>query len=255
MAITQIGTIIILVLMLIIIGCVAYGVFRIKNAVTDFSRQAFGTDNIMEGFQQVEEEFASTPKSVSAMTSLYLPRIKKDFPEFQYDEMKVRAQNVLTSYLMSIDNGNPGALSEGSRELKDKLELYIMQLKGRGEKEQFKNIKLHRMEIADYKKRNGRCIITFQSSLQYHYCRMQEGGKVIAGNPDGLKQARYNVDLVYIQDRNLVEDERDLSLGLNCPNCGAPISGLGSKSCEFCGTPIVELNLYAWTFHDVREEE
>lgn len=255
MDIAQVGTIIILVLMLIVIGCVAYGVLRVKNAVMDFSRKAFGTDDIMEGFQQVEEEFASTPKSVSAMTSLYLPKIKKDFPEFQYDEMKVRAQNVLTSYLMAVDSANPGGLSEGSKELKDKLEMHITQLKGRGEKEQFKNIKLHRTEIADYKKRDGRCIITFQSSVQYKYCKVEEGGRVLSGNPNNLKQARYNVDLVYIQDRNLVEDERDLSLGLNCPNCGAPIAGLGSKICEYCGTPIVELNIYAWTFHDVREEE
>ena len=39
----------------------------------------------------------------------------------------------------------------------------------------------------------------------------------------------------------------------NCPNCGAPISTLGSKVCEYCGTPIVELNIYAWTFSNIEE--
>lgn len=253
MAISQIGTIIILVLILSIIGCVAYGVLHVKKAVRKFSRQAFGTDDIMAGLKQVEEEYASTPKSVSAMTSLCLPKIKREFPEFQYDEMKVRAENVLTSYLMSIDTMNPGKLSEGSRELKDKLEMHISQLKGRGEKEHFENIKLHRTEIADYKKRNGRCIITFQTSLQYKYSRMEEGGKLLEGNPNIYKQTRFNTDLVYIQDRDIVEDERDFSLGINCPNCGAPVSGLGSKVCEYCGTPVIELNIYAWTFHNVRE--
>ena len=187
------------------------------------------------------------------MTGLCLPKIKKDFPEFQYDEMKVRAENVLTSYLMAVSSQNPGLLKEGSRELKDKLEMYITQLKGRGEKEKFESIRLHRTEIADYKKRSGRCTITFQTSLQYKHTLTEEGGKLLAGNPNTLEQERYNVELVYIQDRNIVEDERDLSLGLNCPNCGAPISGLGSKVCEYCGTPVVELNIYAWTFHNVSE--
>ncbi|MBD5395831.1 MAG: zinc-ribbon domain-containing protein [Lachnospiraceae bacterium] len=247
------GMIVVLVLILIIMGSIVYGVFRVKRAIRSFSRAAFGTDSLKEGFDKVGEEYASTPKSVSAMTGLYLPKIKREFPEFQYDEMKVRAENVLTSYLMAISAGNAGLLKEGSRELKDKLEMHITMLKGRGEKERFSNIKLHRTEIADYKKRNGRCTVTFQTSLQYKYSLMQEGGRVVGGNPNMLMQSRYNVDLVYIQDRNLVEDERDLSLGINCPNCGAPISGLGSKFCEYCGTPVVEINIYAWTFHNVSE--
>ena len=245
----QIGTIIILVLILVIFGCIAYAVYRVKNAVRSFSRAAFGTDSLKEGFAQVEQEYASTPKSVSAMTSLYLPNIKREFPEFQYDEMKVRAENVLTSYLMAVTAGDASRLTEGSRELKDQLEMYITQLKGQGEKERYESIKLHRTEIANYQKRNGRCTITFQIALQYRYSRWDENGKAVEDS--GMTQERYNVEVVYIQDRSLVEDERDLSLGINCPNCGAPISGLGSKVCEYCGTPVVELNIYAWTFHKV----
>lgn len=250
---SQIGIIIFLVVELAVFVAVFYAVYRIIKGIRSFARQAFGTDSLKEGFNKVEQEYASTPKSVSAMTSLHLPKIKKDFPEFQYDEMKVRAQNVLTSYLMAITEKNPGRLTEGSRELKDKLEMYISQQKNREEKERFEDVKLHRTEIADYRKQNGRCIITFQSSLQYRHSLTGPDGRLLQGNPDVLKQARYNTDVVYIQDRNLVEDERDWSLGINCPNCGAPVSGLGSKVCEYCGTPVKEINIYAWTFHDVRE--
>ena len=129
MSAAMIGIIVILVLVLIVIGCVAYGIMRVKNAVEDFSRDAFGTPDIREGFKQVEEEYASTPKSVSAMTSLYLPKIKRDFPEFQYDEMKVRAENVLTSYLIAVDRMNKGDLTEGNKELSDKLEMQIEMLR------------------------------------------------------------------------------------------------------------------------------
>lgn len=253
MSAAQIGTIVILVLVLSVFGTGAYGIYRLKRAAKRLSREVFGTESLKEGFAQVEEEYVSTPKSVSAMTSLCLPKIKREFPEFQYDEMKVRAENVLTSYLMAVSRSNPGLLTEGSRELKDKLEMHISMLKGRGEKESFENIFLHRTEIADYKKRNGRCTVTFQTALQYKYSLREEGGRLLAGEPGRLVQTRYNTELVYIQDRSLVEDERDLSLGINCPNCGAPVSGLGGKVCEYCGTPVVELNIYAWTFHDVKE--
>ena len=249
----MIGSIIILVLVLLVIGSIAYGIWRVKHAVEKFSRQAFGTPDIREGFKQVEQEYASTPKSVSAMTSLYLPKIKRDFPEFQYDEMKVRAENVLTSYLLAIDGMNAGTLREGNRELRDKLEMRIEMLKGAGNREHYRSIRIHRTEISDYRKRNGRCIITFQTALQYYHTLEDETGKVLGGSSEMLTQSKYNTDVIYIQDRELVEDERDLSLGLNCPNCGAPIAGTGSKVCEYCGTPIVELNIYAWTFSNLTE--
>ena len=62
----------------------------------------FGTDSMIEGMKQREKEVEMTPKSVSSATNLYMPSIMRDFPEFHYDEMKSRAENVLTSYLQSI---------------------------------------------------------------------------------------------------------------------------------------------------------
>lgn len=241
-----------ILILAILVGIFLF-IWKAKRAVESFSKNVFGTADVMQGFKQVEEEYAATPKSVSAMTSLYLPKIKKDFPEFQYDEMKVRAENVLTSYLLAVNGMNAGILKEGNQELKDKLEMRIGMLRGAGERESFRSIKLHRTEIADYKKRNGRCIITFQSSLQYYHTKKGENGKLLEGREDLLTQSKYNTDVIYIQDRELLKDERDFSLGLNCPNCGAPISGTGSKVCEYCGTPVVELNIYAWTFSNVTE--
>ena len=63
----------------------------------------------------------------------------------------------------------------------------------------------------------------FQTSLQYRYYVTAETGELVRGSRDREKQTRYNTELVYIQDREKVQDERDLSLGINCPNCGAPI--------------------------------
>lgn len=246
---------VILVLALIVIGSIWYGVYQLKKKVHEFSRQAFGTDTLKEGFEQVEKEYEVTPKSVSAMTSVCLPRIKKDFPEFSYDEMKAKANNVITSYLLGLASLDASKLTEGNSELKNKLENQIQIWKSKDKKPHYDSIKIHRTEISSYTKRAGRCIVTFQASVQYHQYVTDHEGHIVSGSEEKLFQSKYDADLVYIQDRSIVEDKHlgNDALGVNCPNCGAPITNLGAKFCEFCGTGIVEINIHAWQFDDVRE--
>lgn len=248
-----IGLIIVLVLILVIIIAVYIAVRKIREKIRKFSQMAWGTDSLSDGVEAMRREYASTPKSVSAMTGLYLPKITKDFPEFKYDEMKQRAENVLTHYLMGIDRENASLLTDGNRQLKEKLQAEIEMRKAAGQKEHFRSIDIHRTEISAYQKKQGRCIITYQSSIQYfHGISKRDSGK--SENIDKLPtQSRYDIDVIYVQDEKLVEDERDYGLGLNCPNCGAPMATLGAKNCEYCGTPVVELNLHVWSFSDVRE--
>lgn len=244
--------IIILVLALVLIGIIYYAYCKIRDRIRGFSRMVFGTDSLTEGVQKMETEYAVTPKSVSSATGLYLPSIMKDFPEFHYDEMKERGQNVLISYLRSIDESNSGLLTEGTSELKDKLAMKIQMLKNADRQEHFQRIKIHRTEIHKYGKEKGRCRVVLQSAVEYiHY--VQQEGKIVEGRKDILTQAKYNVELIYIQDREQVENLGDAGLGLNCPNCGAPLPGLGAKICAYCDTPVVEFNIRIWNFGDVEE--
>ena len=224
----------------IIAGVVA----AIRHKLRSFSQAFLGTTDIIDGFMELAAEEQNNPKSLNAMTSLYLPKIKKDFPEFSYDEMKVRAQNVLTSYLTSVSNESETYLSEGAPELHEKLVGIIRGLQGEGRQVRYDSVKLHRTEISEYKKTAGRCVITFQIACQY-VLSMTEPRKTV--------QARYDVDAIYVQDRAKVENPLDFDLGTNCPNCGAPLEGIGAKICQYCGTPLREVNIYIWSFSDVRE--
>lgn len=249
----KILSIIILVLILIIMisGYVAYR--KVRNKVREFSRMAFGTEDIKEGFQKVEKEAEVTPKSVSAATSLYLPQIMRDFPEFHLEEMKNKAENVLTSFLQCVDRKSMNDFAEGTTsELKEKLRMRIANLDSEGAEQHYRNIRIHRTEIKSYRKLKGKCSIVFQSSIQYNYFK-ECSGRVVEGSRDRLKQSRYNVEMLYIQDASLLENAEDMGLAMNCPNCGGPLPKLGAKTCMYCGSPILEFNTRIWNFSDVEE--
>lgn len=251
-----IGIIIILVLILTVMGIAYYAYRRIKKKIQTFSMQTFHTPDLMptlmQAMQTSGEESDYTPKSVSAATSVYLPNIMKEFPDFHYDEMKRRAENVLTSYLRSLDELDASCLTEGTSELENKLKLQIGMLRDAGKNEHYQNVKIHRTEIYNYRKTKGRCSVIFQSSVQYNFWA-QKGSQVTEGARDRLYQRKYNVELIYIQDREVVENFADSGMAMNCPNCGAPLPKLGAKKCAYCDSPVVEFNIRTWNFSDVQQ--
>lgn len=248
----MIGLIVILVLLLILVGIIYYAYMTIRNKIRQYSMMLLNNPDPIKGLKQRETEAASTPKSLSSATNLYLPKIVKDFPEFDYDEMKARAENVLVSFLRSIDEDNPELLSEGLNELKDKLSMRIEMLRQEGRREYFRGIAVHRTEIRLYRKMKGRCSVVFQSSVEYtHY--IKKDGRAERGREDLKEQAKYDIEVSYIQDREQVENLQDAGKALNCPNCGAPLPGLGAKKCVYCDSPIVEFNIRTWNFSNVKE--
>ena len=61
------------------------------------------------------------------------------------------------------------------------------------------------------------------------------------------------MELVYIQDLSKVGDYAT-ALGATCPNCGAPITRLGSKFCEYCGTGVIPIDIRVWKLHRIEKE-
>ena len=245
--------ILLLALPVIGLGAGVYAYRRIKGKIGDLANAPLQTTMIMKGLQDAAQEIECAPKSVSAATSLFLPRILKDFPDLHYEEMKRRAENVLVSYLRSVDRLDASLLTEGTSELRNKLKLRIEMLQAAGKEEHFQDIKIHQTEICAYRKIKGRCSIVFQSAVQYGYWATADG-QAGEGSRDRLRQSRYDVELIYIQDRELAENMEDSGLAMNCPNCGAPLPKLGAKKCAYCDSPIVEFNIRTWNFSDVREK-
>lgn len=254
------GTVTLLVIVFVVcISCGAgYAAYRIvREKLRRLSRMAFGTDSITEGLEQQAKELAVTPKSVSAMTRIFLPQIQRDFPDFHIEQFKDKVENALMLALQAISAADAGIFE---RQIKDGVsEEFLAQIKNRIREneteavtEHYEQIQIHQTEIANYEKKQGTCVITFQSAVGYlHYC--EKAGKVLSGSKELTEQTRYNVQLMYIQNEKLAG--MDNAVGTTCPNCGAPITNLGAADCEYCGSAVTLLNLKVWTLHSFDETD
>lgn len=231
-------TIIILVLILLIIISSVCVYFFFKKKIENFSQSVFGTKDIMEGFKKQELEYQETPKSVSSMDSALIPKILKDFPHTEVNELKKIAENALIQYFTSLENGKYEKISNASSKLNQNLKSLI-----NAKNCNYKNFKIHRTVIHSYDNKKGSCIITFQSSIEY----LQ-----VSNNTSKKIQSRYNTELIYIYDETNVKDSYGVSL--KCKNCGAPIKNLGEKTCQYCGTGIIEYTSKIWKVNDIYEK-
>ena len=56
--------------------------------VRRLSESLLGTPDVTEGINRIRENVSTTPKSVSGMTRLMEPQIKRDFPGFMQEQFR-----------------------------------------------------------------------------------------------------------------------------------------------------------------------
>ncbi|MDO5575176.1 MAG: zinc-ribbon domain-containing transport protein [bacterium] len=240
--------IVIIVLVLVAVGGISYGLMRLKSFTSD---AAFVVSALKDGLEDQAAELEHTPKSVNGMTSLCLPRITKDFPAFNWYEFRQKAENMLKSALRAISNGDISLLIDASADLRNQVGLEIAANRDNGIREVYQNIDVHQTEIATYRKQGGTCVIALQTSIGYiHY--VEDHGEVTQGSKTVMEQTRYNIELQYIQDTSQIA-EGETALGTTCPNCGAPITSVGQKTCEYCGLAVTEININTWALNRYSE--
>lgn len=254
---------------LLLIGGV-YAWFYIRRQIRMISRAMFGTSSLVKGLERQADILAETPKSVSGMTKLCLPQIEADFPEFHWLQWKQICENLLKAYLQALSiqklwpletsyKINNKGYHVASEELKKQVSLYIEDQKRRGIQENYKQVRIHQTEISRYQKEAGLCIIKLQSAVEYFYEEIQTDEdktsqqRKMEHEKIRKIQTRYNMELVYIQDISKVKDLATC-LGTTCPNCGAPITKLGNKFCEYCKTAITPIDVRVWKLHRVEKE-
>ena len=223
----------------------AISVWIIQRKLRQVSRSMFGTDSLLEGLEQQEERIAETPKSVSSMTSIYLPQIAKDFPEFSLEEFRKKSENSLNAFLSALETQELSSLAGISESLRNQARLRIDDQDRQGIREQFRNVKIHQTAISRYEKRPGCCAVTFQSAVEYVYGRTRNGEKEVM--PDRI-QTRYDMEWIYIQDPERYGQAAGGAVGVSCPDCGAPYHRVCYEKLGQCIHRPAHAAGYEWKF-------
>lgn len=223
---------------------------KIKSKVEQVSMAAFGTRDFIDGYKRQADELTERPKSVSAMTRVFAPQIARDFPEFNLEQFRNKAENLLVCALQAVSAGNAGLLRDASEELRQQVVNQIEGNRSAGIQEIYRDIRVHQTEISNYQKKDGKCIITFQSAVE-HFHYKEKDGSVTWGDAQRKQQTKYNTELVYIQDASRMGAGN--ALGTTCPNCGAPITNLGNMRCEYCGAAVTPVDEKVWTLQQYYE--
>ena len=168
----------------------------------------FGKGGLIEEYKRQEQMLEETPKSVASMTRIFAPQISRDFPGMNLEQFEALAQQQLVAALQAVSAGNLESVARASDEGN----------RAAGVRETYEQIRIHQTEISNYEKKNGTCVITFQSAVE-HYHYKEKAGKIIWGYKDRKLQTKYNMELLYVQDA--AQQTEGNAFGLNCPNCGA----------------------------------
>ena len=203
------------------------------------------------------ERSTESARSVHGMTDIYLPLIQKDFPDFDYDVFKGRVEGVLKSYFAAITAKDDGLLSpDCSQSIRNTVIGLIHELEAKDYVHEHREVTVHQMEIARYLKNGPTVTILFNAAVGMYDYVTDANGKVVMGNSEKKSQKLFDVALVYAQDPDKMSvSSMTTAMGVNCPNCGAPITNLGQKYCNYCGTGIREINVRSWSFEYIQENK
>lgn len=243
-----VGVILGVIIFLGIIALIIYG-----NLKSTFQKLGFKVNNLgdmADKINDIKREESTRAKSISGMTNLLLPTIRSDFPDFNENELYAMTESSLRSIFNALEEKNKDYVKDMPL-IKNSISNVIDDYSAASISVKYDDVEFHKFAISKYKHKDGVATVTVATSVEYYYKKMQDE-KIIEGDTNLKKQTRYECDIIYIYDETKVPSGAKV-LVINCPNCGASISSLGHKNCEYCGSQIKEINLRAWVLSSYNE--
>ena len=235
-----IAILVLIVIILLIIFSIYYK-FKRTLGISNFS-------SFIDEVKQNDRNNYSSKKSISGMTRILEPLIIKDFPDFNLSHLYSSIETNLSSILNAKTKLDTSYLNKGISLIKGKIVKEIHDMQDEDIVQKYTNIRFNNHALKSYKKNNGTATITTTSSVSYNYESNLDERKY-----DDLRcETKYECEFIYIYDEDKFK-EKQKSFGVHCPNCGAPVKGLGDLTCSYCGTNVKKINLRNWEMASFKE--
>lgn len=170
------------------------------------------------------------PRSLSSLESVVLPKILKDFPDFNPQIFAERVRRDAKTYYQSGIEGKALFTDDATETFKSEFEDRLPE----GVKD---GITVRRVSIAAYDGSSRQKILTCQAAVGYN------------DTTDTSRERR--LILTYIA--GYADDPDSPIKGFNCPNCGGPLPAAGARVCVYCGTAFTAPVALGWMLSDARE--
>ena len=163
------------------------------------------------------------PKTVFGATSIYLPQVERDFPDFHNSDAIAAVRTLVCEYLQIRYEGIPrfakSIVAEGLLSTVDKQPGHTV-----------RNEAVHQVAMSRYVKTRECATITYQASVGY----------LLDGEP---VEERYAVEYTLS-----LRDEYGEKKTLICPQCGGVYTSTSQTVCAYCGSGIVRDTIKSWRF-------
>jgi hypothetical protein len=229
-----------IVVILLLIFSVYYK-FKRTLGISDFN-------SFIDEVKQNDRNNYSTKKDIFGMTRIIEPLIVKDFPDFNLKHLYSSIETNLTSILNAKTKLDTSYLNKGLSLIKGRIVKEINDMKDEGIIQKYTSIRFNDHALKTYKKSNGTATITTTSSVSYNYESNLDERKY----NDLRCETKYECEFIYIYDEDKFK-EKQKSFGVHCPNCGAPVKGLGDLTCTYCGSEVQKVNLRHWEMASFKE--
>ncbi len=217
-------------------------------------KTAFGSQykellQAIENVKNLEKENYAQEKSIGGITELLLPKITRDFKDFNKDVLFGKVKEDIVTILNAFSNNDKAKIAKDQDLIlmREYLEEVIDEKKEHEIEEVYQDIDVGKTAIQGYAKQNGTASITLSSNVSYYYKTNDKNRKTY---DDVKKSVRIDTEYVYVYDETKWSENRT-HFSLHCPNCGAPLKDL-SGNCAYCTANYEPINLRAWKMNQMK---